>query len=305
MNAAPDRPENTVDPKLLEILVCPLTKGPARIRFGASGADLAFGQARLSDSRRHPDHAARGSAQDRMIPLMRANRGCTHMLSRCPRSLPQAPPPRERKFASARSMRGCRTPSGDRTAAGRAADRGLRLDRSRRQRTADQAGDAEEAFGRTGRARHRHAAFDKRGAGGWKPEYGKPADFRFKDYVDDAAALVSHLRAGGKFSKVIVIGHSEGGLVGISPRAAFPSTSSCCWRSPRASRATCSRRSWRRSCRPTNLQPSQKPSTHHGRRDRRSAAARVLRSRHRCSPASPRHSPKIRCPPAERSRSRS
>ncbi|HEX2363906.1 MAG TPA: Trm112 family protein, partial [Bradyrhizobium sp.] len=27
MNATPERPENTVDPKLLEILVCPLTKG--------------------------------------------------------------------------------------------------------------------------------------------------------------------------------------------------------------------------------------------------------------------------------------
>ena len=57
--------------------------------------------------------------------------------------------------------------------------------------------------------------YDKRGAGGWKDEFGKPEDFRFKDYVDDAAALVGHLRAGAKFSKVIVIGHSEGGLVGI------------------------------------------------------------------------------------------
>ena len=28
MNAASERPENTVDPKLLEILVCPVTKGP-------------------------------------------------------------------------------------------------------------------------------------------------------------------------------------------------------------------------------------------------------------------------------------
>ena len=28
MTTAPDRPANTVDPKLLEILVCPLTKGP-------------------------------------------------------------------------------------------------------------------------------------------------------------------------------------------------------------------------------------------------------------------------------------
>jgi pimeloyl-ACP methyl ester carboxylesterase len=64
--------------------------------------------------------------------------------------------------------------------------------------------------------------YDKRGAGGWKPEYGKPADFRFKDYVDDAAALVSHLRADGKFSKVIVIGHSEGGLVGILTARRIP-----------------------------------------------------------------------------------
>jgi hypothetical protein len=28
MNASPERLEGTVDPKLLEILVCPLTKGP-------------------------------------------------------------------------------------------------------------------------------------------------------------------------------------------------------------------------------------------------------------------------------------
>src|ERR1700693_5092100 len=57
--------------------------------------------------------------------------------------------------------------------------------------------------------------YDKRGAGGWKPEFGRPEDFRFKDYVDDAAALVNYLRGSGKFSKVIVIGHSEGGLVAI------------------------------------------------------------------------------------------
>jgi pimeloyl-ACP methyl ester carboxylesterase len=57
--------------------------------------------------------------------------------------------------------------------------------------------------------------YDKRGAGGWKPEFGAPEDFRFKDYVDDATALVNYLRSGGKFSKVILIGHSEGGLVGI------------------------------------------------------------------------------------------
>src|ERR1700722_18190148 len=55
--------------------------------------------------------------------------------------------------------------------------------------------------------------YDKRGAGGWKPEFGRPEDFRFKDYVDDAAALVNYLRSGGKFSQVILVGHSEGGLV--------------------------------------------------------------------------------------------
>jgi uncharacterized protein len=57
--------------------------------------------------------------------------------------------------------------------------------------------------------------FDKRGAGGWKPEFGRPEDFRFKDFVDDAAALVDYLRGSGKFSKVVLVGHSEGGLVAI------------------------------------------------------------------------------------------
>ena len=57
--------------------------------------------------------------------------------------------------------------------------------------------------------------YDKRGAGGWKAEFGKPEDFRFKDYVDDAVTLVKYLRESGKFSRVVVVGHSEGGLVAI------------------------------------------------------------------------------------------
>jgi pimeloyl-ACP methyl ester carboxylesterase len=57
--------------------------------------------------------------------------------------------------------------------------------------------------------------YDKRGAGGWKPEFGRPEDFRFKDYVDDATSLVDYLRGSGKFSRVILVGHSEGGLVAI------------------------------------------------------------------------------------------
>jgi alpha-beta hydrolase superfamily lysophospholipase len=57
--------------------------------------------------------------------------------------------------------------------------------------------------------------YDKRGAGGWKSEFGRPEDFRFKDYVDDAVVLVNHLRTAKTFSKVILVGHSEGGLVAI------------------------------------------------------------------------------------------
>jgi hypothetical protein len=64
--------------------------------------------------------------------------------------------------------------------------------------------------------------YDKRGAGGWKPEFGRPEDFRFKDYVDDAAALVNYLRSSGKFSKVILVGHSEGGLVAILTAGRVP-----------------------------------------------------------------------------------
>jgi alpha-beta hydrolase superfamily lysophospholipase len=57
--------------------------------------------------------------------------------------------------------------------------------------------------------------YDKRGAGGWKAEFGRPEDFRFKDFVDDATALVTYLRSSKKFSKVTLVGHSEGGLVAI------------------------------------------------------------------------------------------
>ena len=57
--------------------------------------------------------------------------------------------------------------------------------------------------------------YDKRGAGGWKKEFGNPADFRFKDFVDDAVSLVDYLRGSGRFSKIAVVGHSEGGLVAI------------------------------------------------------------------------------------------
>ena len=42
----PDRPEATVDPKLLEILVCPITKGP--LEFDSARQELISRSAKLA-----------------------------------------------------------------------------------------------------------------------------------------------------------------------------------------------------------------------------------------------------------------
>jgi uncharacterized protein len=46
MTTSPERPENTVDPKLLEILVCPMTKGP--LEFDAAKQELISRSAKLA-----------------------------------------------------------------------------------------------------------------------------------------------------------------------------------------------------------------------------------------------------------------
>jgi uncharacterized protein YbaR (Trm112 family) len=46
MNVQPERPEPSVDPKLLEILVCPLTKGP--LEFDAAKQELISRSAKLA-----------------------------------------------------------------------------------------------------------------------------------------------------------------------------------------------------------------------------------------------------------------
>ena len=46
MTTMPERPENTVDAKLLEILVCPLTKGP--LEFDAASQELISRAAKLA-----------------------------------------------------------------------------------------------------------------------------------------------------------------------------------------------------------------------------------------------------------------
>ena len=52
-----------IDPRLLEILVCPLTKGPLEYDREASELISRNGGAGISGARRHSDHAARGGAQ--------------------------------------------------------------------------------------------------------------------------------------------------------------------------------------------------------------------------------------------------
>ena len=46
MNSMPDHLESTTDPKLLEILVCPITKGP--LEFDSSRQELISRSAKLA-----------------------------------------------------------------------------------------------------------------------------------------------------------------------------------------------------------------------------------------------------------------
>jgi uncharacterized protein len=46
MTAAPDRPANTVDPKLLEILVCPITK--STLEYDSAKQELISRKAKLA-----------------------------------------------------------------------------------------------------------------------------------------------------------------------------------------------------------------------------------------------------------------
>jgi uncharacterized protein len=56
--------------------------------------------------------------------------------------------------------------------------------------------------------------YDKRGIGQTGMAGVTESDLRFTSYSDDAAAWIAHLRRDTRFRKVIVIGHSEGALLG-------------------------------------------------------------------------------------------
>ena len=68
-----------------------------------------------------------------------------------------------------------------------------------------------EGLGKSGIASVR---FDKRMVGE-STTNNKLADLRFDDYVDDAVGLIDMLNDDQRFSKVIVLGHGEGSLVGM------------------------------------------------------------------------------------------
>lgn len=57
--------------------------------------------------------------------------------------------------------------------------------------------------------------YDKRGIGQSKAAAHQESDLRFDHYVADAAAWVKWLSGDERFSKIIVLGHSEGSLIGM------------------------------------------------------------------------------------------
>ncbi|MBO9634101.1 MAG: alpha/beta fold hydrolase [Chitinophagaceae bacterium] len=57
--------------------------------------------------------------------------------------------------------------------------------------------------------------YDKRGIAASKNAMKNETDIRFNMMVDDAADLVKALKADKRFSKVIVVGHSEGSTIGL------------------------------------------------------------------------------------------
>lgn len=69
-----------------------------------------------------------------------------------------------------------------------------------------------QALGEAGFASVR---FDKRGIAASKAAAPQEAQMRFDGYVDDAAAWISMLRRDPRFSSVVVVGHSEGSLIGM------------------------------------------------------------------------------------------
>jgi pimeloyl-ACP methyl ester carboxylesterase len=57
--------------------------------------------------------------------------------------------------------------------------------------------------------------YDKRGVGQSYKAMRKESEMSFEDYIKDAVAWIELLKKDGRFKSVIVIGHSEGSLIGM------------------------------------------------------------------------------------------
>ena len=57
--------------------------------------------------------------------------------------------------------------------------------------------------------------YDKRGIGASKGALISEENLRFENYAEDAKAWVAQLKSDSRFNKLIVIGHSEGSLLGL------------------------------------------------------------------------------------------
>jgi uncharacterized protein len=58
--------------------------------------------------------------------------------------------------------------------------------------------------------------FDKRGIGQSSAAMTSESDLRFETYINDVLAWVSFLKQDPRFSKIILLGHSEGSLIGMA-----------------------------------------------------------------------------------------
>lgn len=57
--------------------------------------------------------------------------------------------------------------------------------------------------------------YDKRGVAASSAAMKSESDMRFDNYIDDAIGFIKMLRADQRFSRIIVLGHSEGSLIGM------------------------------------------------------------------------------------------
>jgi hypothetical protein len=57
--------------------------------------------------------------------------------------------------------------------------------------------------------------FDKRGIGKSQSAMKSEADIKFETYINDVVKWISFLKADKRFSRIILLGHSEGSLIGI------------------------------------------------------------------------------------------